>query len=252
MKMPTKIPWCDKTWNPITGCSPISEGCQNCYAKRQAQRFKGRFGYPEDEPFSVTVHNDRFFPHFSYVKSKKIFVCSMGDLFHEKVKYAWQYSVFKVILSNPQCIFMILTKRPENMRKHFLPLDELPSNLWLGVTAENQKTVNERIPILLEIPAAVRFVSVEPMLERIDLGTAIFPKLSAPDWVICGGETGQNARPINPEYIGDLYNQCTNAEIPFFFKQWGAHKGNVNFGEISQSKIVEIDKCKEFPNANIN
>ena len=168
----TKIEWADKVWNPVTGCTPISEGCEHCYAERMAKRLAGRFGYPEDEPFRVTYHEDKLTEPSSWKSPKRVFVCSMADLFHEDVSFDYLYRVFSVMGECPQHTFMILTKRPERMKAFFdghQILDYIPY-VWLGVTCENQARADERIPILLQIPAAVRFVSLEPMLGPVDLG----------------------------------------------------------------------------------
>ena len=249
----SKIEWCDETWNPITGCSPISEGCQNCYAKRMATRLRGRFGYPKGDPFKVTIHDEKFYSTWKnrkiaryWTAPRKIFVCSMGDLFHENVRNLELYRILKIIQENPHCTFMVLTKRAERAKKYFTE-DYCKSfgdyqtekfvkeqmntvgikNLWLGVTAENQKRADERIPTLLQIPAAVRFVSVEPMLEPISIrspaargrGFREFDWINKIDWVIAGPETGPKARPCKPEWIEDLYEQCKVAGIPFFDKR---------------------------------
>lgn len=275
--MPTKIEWCDETWNPITGCTPISEGCQNCYAARMAKRLAGRFEYPKDDPFKPgtfhfkTCYNECF-PQFKH--GKKVFVCSMGDLFHEDVSlFGYEINcVFSQITAHKDTIFILLTKRPKRMKAFF---DDKPfffddhQNVWLGVTTENQRTADERIPILLQIPAKVKFVSVEPMLGAINLKgggktqdgqqrTGGFywmterpclvcqvednlkekrGNMSHPincgwrkdvgmgnggiDWVICGGETGPGARPMHPDWVRSLRDQCGAANVPFFFKGWG-------------------------------
>ena len=228
----TRIEWTDMTWNPITGCSPVSEGCENCYALRMAIRLKGRCGYPKDDPFRVTYHEDRILDPFGWTKPLRIFVCSMSDLFHPLVKYDWVEAVFETIRRNERHRFLVLTKRPERMRAYLSTMPHLPSNAWLGVTAENQARADERIPILLDIPAAKHFVSVEPMLERVDLaeflpGDKWFASehfMSYPlDWVICGGETGPAARPIHPDWARSLRDQCQEANVPFFFKSWGEY-----------------------------
>ena len=250
--MATKIEWGDETWNPITGCSKISEGCQNCYAERMSKRLAGRFGYPADKPFKVTLHEDKLDEPLKWRKPRRVFVCSMGDLFHENVPDKAIIDVLSVIA---ECeyqklnhVFMILTKRPGRMLELFTngtihndvwvqtsrgcnaepSLWPLP-NLWLGVTVENQQRADERIPILLQIPAAKRFVSVEPMLGSVDLtfdaGTGQGLRDSffsyGLDWVICGGETGPGARPMHPDWVRSLRDQCTAAGTPFFFKSWG-------------------------------
>lgn len=264
--MPTKIEWAEETWNPVTGCTPISEGCANCYARRMAKRLAGRYGYPAYDPFKVTVHPGRLNDPLRWRKPRMIFVCSMGDLFHPDVPFEFIDRVFAVMFCNPQHTFLVLTKRPENVQVYFTNLlkdsynpkrvlikDEIGwgnywvpwplPNLWLGVTAENQARADERIPILLQIPAAVRFVSVEPMLGPVDLSACkpfdgecycqeepdgCKPRLAngcpeaAIDWVIVGGETGPGARPMHPDWVRSLVLQCKNAGVPIFVKQMGS------------------------------
>ena len=247
---PTKIEWADEVWNPVTGCTPISEGCRNCYAKRMAARLKGRYGYPEDEPFRSTFHPDRLEQPFKG-SNKRYFVCSMSDLFHDHVPIQTILTVFdhaeQAALKHGHT-FIFLTKRPIRMKhavEKWLEFGRLmsgleennPFPLWLGVSVEDQRTADERIPILLQIPAAVRFVSVEPMLGAVDLNK--LPKFDIPGdgvdrcthyeapwdeylhWVVCGGETGPGARPMHPDWPRGLRDQCQAAGVPFFFKQWG-------------------------------
>jgi protein gp37 len=245
----TKIEWTEYSWNPVSGCTPISEGCQNCYAKRMANRLRGRCGYPADEPFKVTLHKDRLEEPLRWKKPRRVFVCSMGDLFHEDVSRWMRFEVMDIILQAKQHTFLILTKRPANMKEFFEwyyskagRTIETIKNLWLGVTAENQQRADERIPILLQIPAAVRFVSVEPMLGPVDLslsdgvdlsvsvGTGLKPGksylINSLDWVICGGETGPGARPMRLNWVRSLRDQCQTAGISFFFKAWGEYGPN--------------------------
>jgi len=246
----TKIEWADETWNPITGCTPISEGCQNCYAKRIAKRLAGRYGYPREDPFRVTFHEDRLHQPKNW-RPRRIFVCSMGDLFHEDVADEWIKAVFDTIYRYRHHEYMILTKRPERLRDMIGDLlrdvyslanwreGMLPDHLQIGVTAENQKRADERIPILLQIPAAVRFVSVEPMLGYIDLDKTCGKSWcwrGDLDWVICGAETGPKARPMQIDWAIDLKNQCKAANVPFFFKK--ASKGDTVPDELN---------IREFP-----
>lgn len=174
----TRIEWADTVWNPVTGCTPVSEGCHNCYARRMAYRLRGRFGYPEDDPFRVTLHSEKLDEPFRWRKPRKVFVGSMGDLFHEDVPDEFIRKVFGYMHHFKQHTFMVLTKRPERMAtfirwySDWVGFNAWPSeygHVWLGTTAENQDAADERIPILLQIPAAVRFVSVEPMLGPVDL-----------------------------------------------------------------------------------
>jgi protein gp37 len=243
----TKIEWADKVWNPITGCSKISEGCQNCYAERMANRLKGRYGYPEDNPFEVTVHEDRLEEPLKWKKPSRVFVCSMGDLFHEDIDPSVIQDALWCMEKVPQHTFLILTKRPDTMRKYlrvFYHQKKIPGNIWFGVTVENQQRADERIPILLQIPAAVRFVSVEPMLGFVDLERYLGRKAVSEgiDWVICGGETGPGARPAQQKAIVDLYKQAKAANIPFFFKKWGS---STSLSTVASFPMVE--KCREFP-----
>lgn len=250
--MPTKIQWCDETYNPVTGCSPVSIGCTNCYAKKMANRLAGRAGYDKDDPFKITFHPGRTHIPTRWKKPRRIFMCSMGDLFHKDVPDHWIDLIIQLIPACPQHTFMILTKRPERMRKYMMSWTTdriirqnnatLPlPNLWLGVTAENQEMADKRIPILLDIPAAVRFVSIEPMLGPVNLNLATpcdrncneYNHAECPgttglcvmqkqlDLVICGGETGGGARPMHPDWAYGLRDDCKNAGVPFFFKSGG-------------------------------
>jgi protein gp37 len=164
----TKIEWTDKVWNPITGCSFISDGCRNCYARRMAYRLKGRYGYPEDDPFRVTFHLDRLKEPSHWRKRSRVFVCSMGDLFHEDVGTDDIQTVFDYMNNAGWHTFFLLTKRPNRMANvvshirancGFKWMDQPWEHIWLGVSVEDQKTADERIPILLQIPVAHRFVS---------------------------------------------------------------------------------------------
>lgn len=224
MSNQTSIEWTNATWNPITGCTQISEGCRNCYAKRMAKRLAGRYGYPANDPFAVTVHHDHLEDPYHWKKSRMIFVCSMGDLFHENIETARLLQIAEIMQSNPRHIFQVLTKRPERLNESWaLGRAFHAPNIWLGVTAENQKIANKRIPILINLPATVRFVSIEPMLEPINLyeacGTDDNDKLDI-DWVICGGETGPEQRRMDGRWVEFLIHQCSETNTPFFFKQW--------------------------------
>lgn len=247
----TKIEWCDETINPLVGCSKVSPGCQNCYAEKMAWRLKcmGNLKYED-----VVDHNgwtgkiSGDLGQFATLpkKPRKVFVVSMGDLFHENTSDGSIAMVFYAMRDYPQHTYMILTKRPKRMafflRRKISPncIKEI-SNLWLGVTAENQQTADERIPILLQISAAVRFVSVEPMLEAVDLrhvqtdlveidtltgNHGVYRPLQGRsdnrlDWVICGAETGSGARPMELDWARDLRDQCKVVDVPFFFKSAG-------------------------------
>ncbi len=237
--MATKIEWTDETWNPVTGCTKVSAGCANCYAERMARRLAGRYGYPEaPHHFDVTLHPERLEQPLRWRKPRRVFVCSMGDLFHEDVPYSWVEDILRIALWTPQHTYQILTKRPERMRVAYrtfcqtfnegYPTKPLP-NVWLGVSCENQDAADARIPPLLQTPAAVRFVSAEPLLGAIDLGLvnehggpADFARINGLHWLIVGGESGPGARPMHPDWARGLRDQAQTAGVPFFFKQHGA------------------------------
>lgn len=244
----TKIEWTDRAWNPITGCTPISEGCQNCYAKRFAQRFRGRFGYPVDDPFRVTFHPDRIELPLHWKKPQKIFVNSMGDLFHEYVHRDLTLRVWNIMEACSQHIFQILTKRPDAMYNRleywmypamrislFREVQYPLKNVWLGVTVENAKH-KDRIDILRKIPAAVRFISFEPLLG--DVGEI---DLTGIHWVIVGGETGPGARWMASGCVFNIFNQCKEQRVPFFFKKWGKKNPDRPWYEVSDTR--------KFPNS---
>lgn len=253
----TRIEWADKTWNPITGCSPVSEGCRNCYAARMAKRLAGRCGYAQDEPFAVKLHEARLTQPASWRKPSKVFVCSMGDIFHDEVTPEMATVVMRMMVDPlfgaNHHTYLLLTKRIERLLRSDAHPEYFAAykNVWLGVTAENQAMAEKRIPVLLQVPAVVRFVSVEPMLGPVDIsrylgiisgcmvncGEARFSCRRHVDecsvyggsnrgiaWVICGAETGPGARPMKIEWAIDLMEQCRAAGVPFFFKK--ASKGD--------------------------
>lgn len=227
--MPTNIEWTNETWNPVHGCTKVSAGCLNCYAERMARRLAGRHGYPNiSHHFDVTLRPDRLEEPLRWRKPRMIFVCSMGDLFHEDVPFSFVERVWDTMIKANQHTFQVLTKRPDRMQQFAdrWPVDFVPPNIWLGVTAENQEMVDERVPILLDTPAAVRFVSVEPMLGQIDLFTKLITiqRVGARDWVhlnwvIVGAETGPAKRPMELDWARSVRNQCVAADVPFFFKK---------------------------------
>ncbi len=273
--MTTKIEWTDETWNPVTGCTRVSSGCKHCYAERVFPRV-----YPGRKFTDVKCHPERLDQPLRWRKPRRVFVNSMGDLFHEDVPLSFIVQVFVTMALARQHTFQILTKRSERMlavvtlpgiqkwiAENALVMGHSPCaagaiesagwplpNVWLGVSVEDQATADKRIPLLLETPAAVRFVSAEPILGPIDFsldglwheacprcedegfteedtGAFISPCCDnsgkseddvAIDWVIVGGESGPGARPIHPEWVRSLRAQCNAAQVPFFFKQWGA------------------------------
>lgn len=237
MMAQSKIEWTNAVWNPITGCTKVSAGCKNCYAEQIAKRFWGKRKFSDIED-----HSDRKIPN-----AKMIFVNSMSDLFHEQVPYTAIDSLMLRMKREPDKIFQVLTKRAKRMVEILdMPFIKLPDNVWLGVSVENQETANERIPLLLKTQAAIKWVSVEPMLYRVDLSSYLTRlsllrnKTYNPiQWVVCGGESGHNARPIHPDWVRGLRDQCKDAGVPFFFKQWGSWQPiNHRFDEKTKYKSV--------------
>ena len=218
----TKIQWAEKVWNPITGCSKVSEGCRFCYAERMAKRLRGRYGYPKDDPFSVTFHEDRLRQPYHWHKPRRIFVCSMGDLFHEDIPFRDIDMIIETAIDCPQHTFLILTKRPKRMftwytRTVIIGGGDFYKNIWLGVSVCNQAEADEKIPILLQIPAAVLYISYEPALSSLYLRPEWLEKLGL---VIAGCESGPGRRPAKQIWFRNIKDQCVNTEIPFFLKQW--------------------------------
>lgn len=219
----TKIEWCDMVWNPVTGCDPVSEGCAHCWARRMAKRLQGRYGYPEaPDEFKVTLHRHKLDQPYHWRKSRRVFVVSMGDLFHDALPAHVVGWIFNVMRNTPRHTYMILTKRPERMqwfirRYSCWGLDPWPlPNVWLMVTAENEPRWRERVAVLRQIPAAVRGVSCEPLLGEICFEDG---DLTDIDWVIAGAETGPGARYMDPAWARSIRNQCKAAGVPFFFKR---------------------------------
>lgn len=230
--MPTKIEYCDETWSPVTGCDPDdgyqSDACVHCWARRMSKRLAGRSGYPQaPHNFDVTLHPDRLDQPLHWRKPRRVFVCSMGDLFHEDVPNEFIFQILERVRNVRQCTFLILTKRPERMRDYFhyrsTHWQKPFPNLWLGVTAENQEQADKRIPVLLRIPAAVRFVSYEPGLEQIHIKRYLLSGAHKfrqdLNWVICGCENGPGARPMELDWARSLRDQCQAAGVPFFYKR---------------------------------
>ncbi len=215
--MPTRsnIEWTEQTWNPTVGCTKVSPGCKHCYAETMARRLKaiGVKGY--ENGFRLTLMPERLAEPLERRKPTVYFVNSMSDLFHEKVSFDYIRRVFDVMAHAPQHTFQILTKRAERMADFCRGVD-VPANAWLGVSVENRKHGVPRIDTLRTIDAKVRFLSVEPLLE--DLGAI---DLEGIHWVIVGGESGHKARPMHKEWVDSVKRQCDQAEVAFFFKQWG-------------------------------
>ena len=249
----TKIEWTDATWNPIVGCSVVSPGCTNCYAMRLAggrlREHPSRQGLTapsKADPVwtgEVRLIEGALDQPLRWARPRRIFVCAHGDLFHENVPDEWIDRVFAVMALAPRHSFQVLTKRPERMRDYFGRWLGYPwplPNVWLGVSVEDQARADERLPILLDTPAAALFVSAEPLLGPVDLTkymhdsdcafasigpiepcTCSEPREVGLDWVVVGGESGPGARPMHPDWARSLRDQCAAARVPFFFKQHG-------------------------------
>ncbi len=210
----SKIEWTEATWNPSTGCNKVTAGCKNCYAETMAKRLQamGTPGY--ENGFEFTLMPDRIDMPRKIKKATKFFVNSMSDLFHEKMPFEFLDQVFDVIRETPQHQYQILTKRENILQEYFLTRI-VPDNVWLGVSVEFAKTKN-RIDILRNIDAKIRFLSIEPLIDEVgELN------LEGIHWVIVGGESGHKARPMNPEWAIDIQRQCDEQGVSFFFKQWG-------------------------------
>jgi protein gp37 len=212
----TKIEWTHSTWNPSVGCTKISPGCMNCYAEIWANRLQG-IGVPGYENgFCFTEIEQRLVQPLKRKRPTVYFVNSMSDLFHENASESFIDEVFEIIKRTPQHTFQILTKRAERMSSYFRRFDP-PENVWLGVSVEDNQFGVPRIDFLKSTNPSVRFLSIEPLLEELDL-----KDLGGINWVIVGGESGGRARAMNPNWVFRIQEQCCAYGIPFFFKQWGA------------------------------
>jgi protein gp37 len=208
------IEWTQATWNPVTGCDKVSPGCAHCYAETFAERFRGVPGHPYGQGFDLKLWEDRLELPMSWRRPRVIFVNSMSDLFHEGIPDTYVNAVFDVMTRAHWHQFQILTKRHERLAA-LAPRLPWPSNVWMGVSIENRRFVH-RADYLRRVPAAVRFISAEPLLgplEGLDL--------SGIHWLIAGGESGFRHRTARPEWVLQLRDQCLDQKVPFFFKQWG-------------------------------
>lgn len=281
----SRIEWTDATWNPVTGCAKVSAGCKNCYAERDWTRLAAKVEAYRGRKFTdVVVHPERLDQPIRWRRPRRIFVNSMSDLFHEDVPDEFIDKVFAVMALCPHHVFQVLTKRPERMarymdlstdnREHAIGeqmrllsygehpclfghsgLFDLPlPNVWLGVSVENQEAADARIPFLLETPAAVRWLSCEPLIGPLSLmswhyhiGDELEFKLPF-DWVVVGGESGPKARPMDARWVRSLRDQCVAAGVPFSFKQWGefnqhgSHVGRRKAGRVLDGKV-----WRQFP-----
>lgn len=227
----TAIEWTDKTWNPTVGCDKVSAGCRNCYAEALTKRFTNHF----KDGFDFTLHPERLREPRRWRKPSRVFVNSMSDLFHERMPLEYLKQVFEVMAECDKHIFQILTKRQERLLE-LAPELPWPDNVWMGVSVENQTFVH-RVDYLREVPAAVRFLSCEPLIGPLELD------LRGIHWVIVGGESGSGHRPIEAQWVRDIRDQSVDAGAAFFFKQWG--------GQTPKAGGRELDghTYDEMPNA---
>lgn len=232
----SSIEWTDMTWNPVTGCSKISAGCKNCYAERMAHRLKA-MGQPNyRNGFEVTLQPHALERPLQLKSPQVIFVNSMSDLFHEDIPESFIHEVFDVMRRAHWHHFQILTKRAERLAT-LAPRIDWPPNVWMGVSIENQASV-ARVDHLRSVPAAVRFLSIEPLIGRIQS-----LELEGVHWVIVGGESGPRSRPIREEWVVELRDLCIGAAVPFFFKQWGGFHKKKNGRELHGRTWEEMPRA---------
>jgi protein gp37 len=235
----SKIEWTDATWNPVRGCTKISPGCTHCYAEAFAERFRGVAGHPYEQGFDLRLVPEKLFDPLLWSSPKTVFVNSMSDLFHRDVPSSYIAAVADVMLEAPWHVYQVLTKRSDRM--HELLASELNVHgqyvhIWWGVSVEDRRYGLPRIEDLRNAPASVRFLSIEPLLE--DLGVI---NLTGIHWVIVGGESGRGARPMEQRWVLNLREQCEQARIPFFFKQWGGVQ------KVRTGRMLEGRTYSEFP-----
>lgn len=309
MAVTSTIEWTDATWNPVTGCTKVTPGCDNCYAETFAERWRGTPGHHFEAGFDMTLRPNALTMPLRWRKPRRVFVNSMSDLFHKDVSDDFIARVFAVMALTPQHTYQILTKRHGRMRAllgsqpfvdtvwgemerlaadessplarlvrndvrqrvaHWNPLSPWPlPNVWLGVSVEDQQRAELRIPALLDTPAAVRFLSCEPLLGPVDLKRAVWTrgserghgltmsfvhagdccrKFHGIDWVIVGGESGPKARPMAPQWATSLRDQCVKADVPFLFKQWGAYAptGYLVIGKAEDTGVLVGDPVDDL------
>lgn len=235
MSIQSKIEWTDATWNPVTGCTKVSPGCANCYAEVFAERFRGVPNHPFEQGFDLKLWPSRLEAPLRWKKSKRIFVNSMSDLFHSEVPTDYIIEVFDVIKQAHWHQFQILTKRSERL----LELDSIvpwTGNAWMGVSVENASQTH-RVDHLRSTHAKLKFLSIEPLLGRIDS-----LDLSGIHWVIVGGESGRRARPMDAAWVRQIHQHCVEQNVPFFFKQWGG------INKAKTGRLLDGRTWDEMPN----
>ena len=231
----SKIEWTQATWNPVTGCVKVSPGCAHCYAETFAERFRGVAGHPYEQGFDLKLWPERLELPLRWKRPRLVFVNSMSDLFHEEIPLGYIKSVFATMARADQHVFQVLTKRADRLAR-LAPLLDWPANVWMGVSIENRRFV-WRADRLREVPAALRFISAEPLLgplEGLDLAGI--------DWLIAGGESGHRHRPLNPAWVRELRDRCQQEEVAFFFKQWGGRTSKAGGRELDGRTWSEMPR----------
>lgn len=227
----SSIEWTEMTWNPVTGCDKISAGCKYCYAEVMAKRLQAMGLEKYKNAFKLTLHEDALAIPYTWKKQKVVFVNSMSDLFHKDVPIEYIQKVFKVMNENPQHTFQVLTKRADRLLELHEEL-RWTHNIWMGVSVENAKVKN-RIDALRRTNARTKFLSCEPLI-----GALPHLNLQNIDWVIVGGESGRKARPMKEEWALDIMDQCKQANVAFFFKQWGG-TNKKKTGRLLQGQVYD-------------
>jgi protein gp37 len=238
MAAATAIEWTDATWNPVTGCTKISAGCDNCYAARFSERFRGVPGHPFATGFDLTLRPERLLQPFAWKRPRMIFVNSMSDLFHKEIPRAHINAVFATMEKADWHIYQVLTKRSSLLKKFINERyggHAAPTHMWFGVSVENEQATS-RIAHLQKARAAVRFLSIEPLIAPV--GKICLDNIH---WVIVGGVSGPGARPMKPDWAIDIRNQCVKARVPFFFKQWGGRSPKTG------GRLLEGKEWSQFP-----
>ncbi len=225
MSLNSTIEWTDATWNPVTGCTRVSAGCDHCYALAFAERFRGVPNHPYEQGFDLRLWPERLELPLTWKKPRRIFVNSMSDLFHADVPDDFIRRVFDTMVKGDQHIYQVLTKRPQRLAKMAASLP-WPDHIWIGVSIESNE-VTWRADFLRKVPAAVRFISAEPLIGPIN-----HLKLEGIHWVITGGESGVGHRPCNPEWVREARDHCLNEKVAYFHKQWGGRTSKMGGREL--------------------
>jgi protein gp37 len=238
MSESSAIEWTDATWNPVTGCTKISAGCDNCYAARFSERFRGVPGHPFETGFDLTLRPERLLQPLAWRRPRMIFVNSMSDLFHKEIPCAHIEAVFDTMEKAHWHVYQVLTKRSSLLQKfinHRYASRLAPAHMWFGVSVENAQATS-RIAHLQKARAAVRFLSIEPLIAPV--GKLCLDNIH---WVIVGGESGPGARPMKAEWAIDIRDQCVKSRVPFFFKQWGGRSPKAG------GRLLEGKEWSQFP-----